>query len=666
MYVTGTSGGDGSGRGVFVQQMDANKNLPRGPQRVAQEFRGSQWQSDIALLKNGNFVVTWQGRGDSDRDGVFIREFNSDTQPLSSETRVSLSDAGLQRFAAVDASTSGVTVTWHGKGNADHFGVYSRFFPIQTAPVATDFNLGLITQGTKLTVDATDIISEFGTDVDSILNSMSVSFAGVKLSGANSSLANVGFNYMAGAGTSGGFMINTFATAFSGLDGGETRNVVIDFVVSDGLFEDTGKFTFSVIGGNTEIDQANFQFEGESVVNQGVTASAGGIAGQSNLDVSLTDYSDISEALSSVDFRATPEFAINPLLDNGMLTVAAAFADESSTANASAINVSQAFSIARIDSETTTVASNSSVARATSSDTGSAQAAADESSVASAEANVDSTATAVAAFDSGATATATETSDAQSLAENGSAAESAASDLGSSTATADGRSNATATSSDSSTSVATADAMSSATAFSAEESVASADAESGSISNAIGTTDSAASASASLESDALANATNNSAAEASAHDESSASASADLTSNATAVAEDFSTTSAQATMNSTSDATATAGGTTNAASEDNSEATAVSEINSAASAVAKNGSNAIANALQGSAADSDSENNGIATTTAENSSVANANGANDSTATARLIQGHRPPFPVNRLLRLQPPEIPQLPQLLQV
>ncbi len=290
MFVTWTSRGDGSSRGVFVQQIDAEMNLVDGPTQVAQEYRGSQWRSEIALKANGNFVVTWQGRGYSDLDGVFIREFDSDSQAVSDEFRVSDFADGLQRFAAVDASQSGVTVAWHGKGEEDAFGVYTRLFQSEnTAPIATDFDLGTIARGTKLNVNATDIISEFGTDIDSVLDSMSVRFEGVTVGGGMvGTLMDVGFSYMSGMGPRGGFMIDTLAQAFDDLTVEQTIDVVIDFIVSDGMLEDTGQFTFTVSGKETELDQADFQFLGDTVVGQEITATAGGTVGRLELNTSLT------------------------------------------------------------------------------------------------------------------------------------------------------------------------------------------------------------------------------------------------------------------------------------------------------------------------------------------------------------------------------------------
>lgn len=128
MIISWTSDrGDRSGKGVYAQVMNRNFTIINSPALVNQHWAGTQWRSSAKWVGDDQFVVTWEGRGGNDGDGVFGRVFNSGSIPVGEELRLSDSRSGLQRFAAIDSGSNGVVGTWHGKGNSDHFGVYSRF-----------------------------------------------------------------------------------------------------------------------------------------------------------------------------------------------------------------------------------------------------------------------------------------------------------------------------------------------------------------------------------------------------------------------------------------------------------------------------------------------------------------------------------------------------------
>ena len=170
MFVTWTSNGghDGSGMGVFAQQIEPNMTMSHGPQQVAQEWVGTQWRSDVTAMPNGNFFVSWQGRGDVDNDGAFVREFNSISQPLGSELRLSDSTQGMNRYVAIDSSNNGVRVAWHGHGEQDGFGVYTRLLTGNMGPVVgatslsgtvfDDANANLIRDGVLIQGNQPDVV----------------------------------------------------------------------------------------------------------------------------------------------------------------------------------------------------------------------------------------------------------------------------------------------------------------------------------------------------------------------------------------------------------------------------------------------------------------------------------------------------------------------------
>ena len=73
-----SSGTDGSGQGVFVQQYSSDGTRADDPIQVNQEFSSTQGEPSIAALPGGNFVVSFTSEtsstaGDGDNAGVFHR-----------------------------------------------------------------------------------------------------------------------------------------------------------------------------------------------------------------------------------------------------------------------------------------------------------------------------------------------------------------------------------------------------------------------------------------------------------------------------------------------------------------------------------------------------------------------------------------------------------------
>lgn len=118
--------GDRSGKAVFAQVMNPDFTLPFKPTLVAQKWAGTQWRSDVQWVGDENFVVSWQGKGENDSNGVFGRVFDQHGAPLGAELRLSDSSRGLQDYASIDVGNDRLVAAWHGNGTGDHYGVYSR------------------------------------------------------------------------------------------------------------------------------------------------------------------------------------------------------------------------------------------------------------------------------------------------------------------------------------------------------------------------------------------------------------------------------------------------------------------------------------------------------------------------------------------------------------
>ncbi|WP_442506649.1 ELWxxDGT repeat protein [Novipirellula sp. SH528] len=556
---------------LYSQTMDANTMIVPGSVSTS--------QGTITVGSNGGQKLEI-GFGSIPANGVVTVTYSvrvNDTLPNGVTQITNQATISGNNFADVPTDDPAL------EGTTDPTSIAVQNGPAGIAPVATDFPVGNVPKGTLVSIDAVNLISEFGTDVDSVLTSNSVTFGAVTIGGSTvGSIADAGFIYTPGSGPAGAFTIDTTASAFAGLMASQTANVVINFTVSDGKKDDTGVLTFTVSAAAGQYDAVGFHFLGATVVDREVKATAVAAAGKATMDASISGVDDVSDTLGSVDI-AKGELSIQQF-QGDMLTIAEAVAVDASTANATSTNGS------------TSIASASKNSNATSTARG--------NSVASTDASDESEATAIANDNSAASATASKKSDASATAEEGSAAEATADDDSNATAVAKVTSNATASAAERSVSIATADGTSSATAFGKTDSVSSANSLSNSISNAVAVDGSGATATATDGSDALALGEQGSASEATSNTASSASASAEGGSNSTAIASSNSTATANSTTASSATSNAATSSVSNAeASGGGGIATAVSDMESAASAVAKNGLDAVAKAAQKSAAD---------------------------------------------------------------
>ncbi len=93
--------GPGDNSGVFFRQIDAVGNSQGPTTRVNETVSGVQRSASVTMADDGRFVVTWEGRGIEDSNGVFARAFNADGTPASDEFRVNQTRSGRQDDADV-------------------------------------------------------------------------------------------------------------------------------------------------------------------------------------------------------------------------------------------------------------------------------------------------------------------------------------------------------------------------------------------------------------------------------------------------------------------------------------------------------------------------------------------------------------------------------------
>jgi cyclophilin family peptidyl-prolyl cis-trans isomerase len=132
--------GAGDRDGVFVRRYDAN-GAALGESILANiTIAGHQHDATSALGANGDFVVVWSGRGPGDSNGIFARRFSASGN--SGEIAVNATTGGDQHSAAIAMAADGsFVVTWAGNGTGDSQGVFARRFAASGTPLSAEIRV---------------------------------------------------------------------------------------------------------------------------------------------------------------------------------------------------------------------------------------------------------------------------------------------------------------------------------------------------------------------------------------------------------------------------------------------------------------------------------------------------------------------------------------------
>jgi hypothetical protein len=121
--------GDEPEDGIYMQRYSAGGDKPYGMVYVNQTQTGSHSLPDITTLDSGNMVVVWQGNGEGDDDGIYMSIFDVAGEQVVDEFLVNTVTAGGQANPSVTALPDGKwVVTWEGAGDGDVDGIYQRVF----------------------------------------------------------------------------------------------------------------------------------------------------------------------------------------------------------------------------------------------------------------------------------------------------------------------------------------------------------------------------------------------------------------------------------------------------------------------------------------------------------------------------------------------------------
>ncbi len=122
-----------SDKGVYMRRYGANGTSLGAATLVNADDTGDQGSPSISVSPNGDFVVTWEGKGVGDTSGVYARRFSSNGTGLTGDLRINATTSNNQEMASVAVQSAGnFVVVWSGEGSGDSSGVFVRQYGLNT------------------------------------------------------------------------------------------------------------------------------------------------------------------------------------------------------------------------------------------------------------------------------------------------------------------------------------------------------------------------------------------------------------------------------------------------------------------------------------------------------------------------------------------------------
>ncbi len=190
----------GNGKEIFAAAYASDRTLLWGPTQINQTTNNDQLNASIALLDTSNFVTVWSGEGNGDSDGVFLRQYSTNTLTVDTASDIS------------DGDTSSITALLANKGGDGSISLREAILAANNTangntPDRIVFDVAgtqTITLGSALPVISDAVVIDGTTDPD---------FAGspvIQLDGSGLGATTDGLNVSAGGSTIRGLVITGF------------------------------------------------------------------------------------------------------------------------------------------------------------------------------------------------------------------------------------------------------------------------------------------------------------------------------------------------------------------------------------------------------------------------------------------------------------------------
>jgi Ca2+-binding RTX toxin-like protein len=147
-FVVAWQSADLAGYDVFAQRYDAQGDPQGGEVQVNTTSANDQFLAAVAALQNGGYVVAWSSVGqDGDDLGVYAQRYEPDGSPAGTEFQVNAHTSGVQSDPAIAVLADGdFVVTWQSDGqDGDGYGVIARRYDADGDALGGEFQVNSFT-----------------------------------------------------------------------------------------------------------------------------------------------------------------------------------------------------------------------------------------------------------------------------------------------------------------------------------------------------------------------------------------------------------------------------------------------------------------------------------------------------------------------------------------
>ena len=146
-------GQDDSGDGIYAQRYNTDGSPAGGEFRVNTVTTGSQYRPSIALDADGDFVIAWQSSGQGGGSGydIYAQRYNGDGSPAGGEFQVNTYINFSQRDSSIALDADGdFVIAWKSyRQDGDSHGIYAQRYNADGSPAGSEFQVNTFTANSQ-------------------------------------------------------------------------------------------------------------------------------------------------------------------------------------------------------------------------------------------------------------------------------------------------------------------------------------------------------------------------------------------------------------------------------------------------------------------------------------------------------------------------------------
>src|SRR6056300_470090 len=304
--ISWTSDKGSSSTDIYAKIINADGSSTNSEFLVNTTTNLSQYESSIAPLTNGGFVITWTSYSqDGDVDGVYARMFDASGNPISIEIQANTFTSSEQNNSSVAGlADGGFIVTWDSKNqDSSNDGVYAQQFNSDGSLSGSEYLVNTYSSSNQRD-------SDVGSYQDAFFKVSDLTVTNIRVGPENGS-GTQGIVGQPLQGQFGALTINADGSYSYSANAGVSGIDVFTYTVTDGVNTDTATISITVSSSNSAPTIAN-------TLTNNFTEDSGAAVGDT---VATFDAADADDTLTTDSFTLSDTTNYTFSYADGVVTV---------------------------------------------------------------------------------------------------------------------------------------------------------------------------------------------------------------------------------------------------------------------------------------------------------------------------------------------------------